>query len=354
MAVEIRLLKQSEIALANDFFNTVYGTHRTLKNFEWEFISGPRGRAIYVVAVDTDSPTTKIVGIQCAIPLELVSNTGEIILTAKSEDTLVHPGYRGQKLFERMYDLLFTECKRAGIKYIWGFTPALKAFERIGFTAPFTTSQAVLVLNPLKAYQHLSSLNPANKAIDKFKIAGLSFLCWMKALFKISGNQLIVNKSAHFNTDASLQKYYPSSQKFYFIRQDAAYIKWRLLDNPFNNNYISYQIQLRDTFSTVLINLRSGVSYIEQIFFDPSLSFRERVKVVQNVVRILSAHETPVIRVMCFTNNNEGIEMIRLLEAACFVYLDKGHHFVWKVLDDTAPIEVNQIMLSRLFTQGNA
>src|SRR6478609_6485041 len=115
MPITIRLLQDHEVELANIFFNKVYQTNRPIENFKWEFLNGPFGKAIYTIAVDDSTTThTKIVGIQCAIPIELISSKGKIVLTAKSEDTLVDPSYRGQKIFERMYELLFEECKKAG------------------------------------------------------------------------------------------------------------------------------------------------------------------------------------------------------------------------------------------------
>ena len=57
------------------------------------------------MAIDNSgSENNKIVGIQCAIPLEFTDVKGNVQLSAKSEDTLVDPAYRGQKIFERMYD----------------------------------------------------------------------------------------------------------------------------------------------------------------------------------------------------------------------------------------------------------
>jgi GNAT superfamily N-acetyltransferase len=181
MAIEIRLLQDDELYFANRFFNETYKTNRSDKDFTWEFLNGPAGKALYVAAIDTAvTDRLKIVGIQCAIPLEMMCNDGTIILTAKSEDTLVDPAYRGQKLFERMYDLLFQASRDRGIKYIWGFTPAVKAFERIGFEIPFQASQALLVKRPLEASKYLSSLNAKNKRLDRLKILLLCFASYLK------------------------------------------------------------------------------------------------------------------------------------------------------------------------------
>ena len=108
MTVSVRLLRQGEERLANDMFNRIYHSDRSIEDFEWEFIKGPFGKSIYVVAVESDGDLIKIIGIQCAIPMELVRN-GEVLLTAKSEDTLIDPSFRGMRIFEKMFDLLFED-----------------------------------------------------------------------------------------------------------------------------------------------------------------------------------------------------------------------------------------------------
>lgn len=177
MSIVVRKLSLEELPLANTFFNRIYHSKRSFSDFEWEFVNGPAGPAIYIGAVDTTiKEETKIVGIQCAIPLKMLASNGEEILTAKSEDTLVDPDYRGLGIFDKMYQLLLEKCKQLGVKYIWGFTPAYKPFVRVGFKLHFKSSQLLYVQNPLKAFRYLAQLNPENQFIDKFKIMGLCIL----------------------------------------------------------------------------------------------------------------------------------------------------------------------------------
>ena len=115
MNIRIRLLLDSEYATVNEVYNEAYGNIRPLDSFKWEFVNGPWGKAIYVIAEDLEKQGNKIIGTQSAIPMVFINGKGETVLTAKSEDTFVHPDYRGHKLFDRMYELLFSECKNAGI-----------------------------------------------------------------------------------------------------------------------------------------------------------------------------------------------------------------------------------------------
>jgi hypothetical protein len=356
MAIEIRLLQSTERELANNFFNEIYNTNRTFENFLWEFVNGPAGKAIYVIAVDTSKPALKIVGIQCAIPLELKGTDGRLILTAKSEDTLVHPDYRGQKLFEKMYELLFKECTTAGIKYIWGFTPALKAFERIGFSAPFSTSQALMVINPIKAFKHLVNLNPKNTVGDKVKILAFCLMSWVRGWKRllINTSKLVIEEVKVSDKTSVLNTFYPVAPRYFFIHQSDAYLHWRLTLNPFKNNYRNFKVVYNNIpQADVLINQRQEVSYVEQMLFSSQIASNIRLQTVKKTVSMLLESGTPLIRVLCFNNNEEAIRQIDILKKAGFTYLERGNYFVWKSLDPNNTISVGELFLTRLYTQGN-
>lgn len=353
MAIDILLLQEHEIALANNFFNAVYKVNRPLENFRWEFLNGPSGKAIYIIAVDTDvTDQTKIVGIQCAIPIELISSKGTIILTAKSEDTLVDPSYRGQKVFERMYDRLFDECRKAGIKYIWGFTPAQKAFERIGFEIPFKTEQALLVFNPFKAYRYLQQLNVQNKFADRFKIFGLSMMAWLKGFKRhvMPSAKSIVREVPLTNKSLLFQKLY-AQRDYYLLNETDPYLDWRLRQNPFNNHYTGVQFTEGDTIAgDAILNAREDVSYIEQVL---SATPAETTPMLVTLLSNARKHGTPLVRALCFSTNAELKEQGRALTKAGFTYLRRGNYFVWKSLDESNTIKPEQVLINRLFTQGN-
>ncbi len=358
MAIEIRLLENNQYELANNFFNNVYKTNRTIENFRWEFVDGPEGKAIYVIAVDTSETSfVKIAGIQCAIPIELMNADGSYILTAKSEDTLVHPDYRGQKLFEKMYALLFYECKKAGVKYIWGFTPAVKAFERLGFEIPFQTTQALLVFKPFQAFTHIKKLNTQNKFFDKFKILGLStlsFISGLKRLFVNESKKQLTEVSLTNNKESIIRTFY-KQKSYYFLRENEAYLNWRLLKNPFGNQYTNLQFGQTQTSpeADILFNIRAEVSYLEQMFFSPTLDVKAQLQILRKALKKIQRTGVSSVRVLCFENNEEMLNQINLLKKIGFVYLKRGSHFVWKQLQEENTISAHRIFFNRLFTQGN-
>lgn len=351
MSVEIRLLEDNEFELVNNFFNSIYKSNRSLENFKWEFVNGPNGKAIYVLAVDKSKDYPKIVGIQCAIPIEFISSSGKIVLTAKSEDTLVDPDYRGQKIFERMYALLFEECVKAGIKYIWGFTPASKAFERIGFTVPFKAHQGLLVNEPIAAYQHLSGLNKLNTFKEKIKIAGLSFMSFIKRWIKQPDKNQIEFKDL---SNESLQRYFiefKSGKLYHHINQTKEYIHWRQFSNPYQNQYKN--ISFANSKAQVTINFRKGIGYIEQMIFASDISESNREKIVGDACHLLLKQGVSAIRTLCFDTNDELRSQTDLYAKNGFIILKRGNWFVWKSLDNQNEIKPESILLNRFYLQGN-
>jgi GNAT superfamily N-acetyltransferase len=353
MGIQVRLIKEEERVLANSFFNRIYKSDRSTEAFNWEFVDGPFGKAIYVIAVDdSHNNETKIVGIQCAIPIELIKASGEIVLTAKSEDTLVDPAYRGQKIFEKMYDVLFEESRKAGIHYIWGFTPADKAFARIGFDIPFKTQQALAVLNPSAAYQHLTSLNPRNTFKQKIQILGLSVLSWLKANLKgwYHSTDYQITEGDLSNPDINHKSFFAPTD-LYNLHGTDRFIKWRLLTNPYMNSYVNYIVHYKNAVAgTILCNVRKDVSYIEMILVKDQRILPVALKMV---LRKIKERDANVVRVLCFNTNEILTQQMEALDKAGFVTLNRGNYFVWKNLTSANTIQYQDIFLNRLFTQGN-
>ena len=354
--IEIRLAADTEYERINALFNKAYDNKRPYKNFEWEFIKGPAGKAIYIIAVDTDKD--HIIGTQSAIPIYWSGPNGEQILTAKSEDTYVDPTYRGMKLFDRMYQLLFTECSKAGIQAIWGFTYALKPFRAVGFDIPYSQIQGLYVLDTLQSYRYLSSLNPANKTIDKIKIAGASVLSRFRALVFSSSSQyfkveeaIVSDKNIKFSKDKWQHGYYT-------IRQDNIYTQWRLVDNPYQNHYseLTFLDASDQPFLNILINIRSnGVGYVEQLIIRDDCPDSDIKKAVSQALKIMKDKGASLIRFWGFTYDHKVLQEVKILKQCGFTFTNRGTGFVWFDFnkDNANKIDPLKILLSRIYTQGN-
>jgi hypothetical protein len=119
MPLEIRLIKDTEYKAVNDFFNITPNLNspakkivRDYNEFCWEFINGPSGKAIYAAAWDIEEGKEPvIVGIQCMIPLKMISADGKSFLTAKGEDTLIdiraQIKFKQTDILRELYTILF-------------------------------------------------------------------------------------------------------------------------------------------------------------------------------------------------------------------------------------------------------
>ena len=358
-------MREDETAEVNSVYNRAYGNIRSNDYFKWEFINGPWGKAIYVLAEDLEKEENKIIGTQSAIPIVFTDGKGNKILTAKSEDTFVHPDYRGHKLFEKMYDLLFEECKNAGIQYIWGFTYARKPFLKLGFEIPFETLQGIFINRPLKAYKYLSGLNSSNSSGTRLKILGLCFLSKLKVIIRniLNGFQRStynINRSKKFNKELLINSILNSNPGLWTMDQKEEYINWRIENNPYPNNFENVSVFENDSeiyLANFLFNSREkGYVYLEEILFDKSVSVSESVLMVSNSLKMIIVSSQPaLIRFWGFDTNTITTSEISILKKSGFKFVKKGTAFVWKVLDNDSnkKIEPENLLLSRLFTQGN-
>jgi hypothetical protein len=148
--IKIRKLEDHEKNKAYDVVNRAYENKRSISQWEWEFVENPLGRSLFVIAERGD----RIIGTQ-AIILTPLNIKGLKILSAKSEETLVDKDYRGMAIFKEMYNLVFNEALQSGIEILWGFTSAIKAFQRIGFDIQSPLKSFWLVFSISKAFRYI-------------------------------------------------------------------------------------------------------------------------------------------------------------------------------------------------------
>lgn len=343
--IEVRLANEGDIDQINAFYNRIYGKNRTKEQFNWEFNSSPAGKALYIIA----EHGTKIVGTQCAIPYFVINGKNESILSAKSEDTLVDPEYRGLSLFDKMYFLLFMECRRVGIHFIWGFTYAQKPFIKLGFEIPFQASMGLLVLKPFKAYSYYSRLAKNNSAVRKLKILAL---CCKSSFDSVL---LLTKKYSNANcTDEQLPLNselinYIQNEKHFGLKLDEAFLNYRMYKNPYSSNYFQLSIvENGEIKASVYYTVNNGLCYILHLYIKDPVAGK-------NLVRNLMAHEHLkncfTIRFWGFTHNEELKEETELLRSVGFTFLNNGISFVGLSLNKEE-LNWSNFIVSRMASQG--
>jgi GNAT superfamily N-acetyltransferase len=359
--VEFSLLQDADIDDVIRFYNFIYKEDRNREKFIWEFFTAPAGKAIYVVA--KDSETMKIVGTQCAIPLELITSDGTIMLTGKSEDTLVHPDYRGLSIFEKMYDLLFEKCKENGMHYIWGFTTAKKPFLKLGFDIPYDQSQSVMALHIKTSYEYLSGLNPKNNFSSLLKIRALCVFSKLLSYKRfLKSEKFLDRKFTYTETGRTVLKTIEpqvlmAAHNGFSIKQDRPYLTWRIETNPFHDKIFNlYFISKSAIVANIIFNhYKNGVWYLINDIYAVELTQKQKKAMFRKSVKLLLKQEknsVKLIRTWDFSHNEQGINGIELRKDAGLMHIDRGISFVWKCLNTKDSLKVNDFNLSRIATQG--
>lgn len=350
--IEIRLLQEDDIDSINQLYKKSYGVERSKEKLIWEFIKGPAGPAIYVVA----SKDNTIIGTQCAIPLYLKSPEGKLILTAKSEDTLVDSAFRGQAIFEKMYDLLFKECRIAGIQYLWGFTYAAKPFKKLQFDVPFNSNFGLSVSNPIASYKLLVSLKKDRKIIENIKIGALVIIS-----FAYSKSKLIFRGDLNHNLISTrpLKEINDSrnSSIYYQLSQDESFINWRITDNPYNQHlHYSLLSATGSVIGNAICSLHiTNVAYVMHLTFNVTVKKSTKVSFIKALIKYLHKR-VAIVRFWGFENTLEGREELVLLKRSGFIFVGTGISFVWKDITETQTINLNpmEFKLSRLCAQSSS
>lgn len=347
MGIQYRLARENDYEKINDFYNKMYGKSRTINEFRWAFHESPSGPAIYVIAIHQD----EIIGTNCVIPIEL-KRSNEIILTGKSEDTLVHSDYRGKGVFENIYRLLFEECQNRGVQIIWGFTNARKAFLKQGFNIPFDNHQCIVVNDVFESYKLLKK---GRSSIEDIKY----LLFCLRSRFKLFLTKrrncpfrLEVNGYNHEKVNYLLNENSNRNSDMLFFHQNKDYLNWRIGDNPYQDSttYLSYY-EGESLVGFVSLANKDGISYILQLLFSNRLSENDKTIILQNAMHAMFDGGAVMIKNWAFDTNKLNQEDITIHKNAGFDYLSRGQGFVWKQLSGEA-INPNDFYLSQLASLG--
>ena len=151
--IEIRVVKhEDEIEQLVELFRVSFGREVSKKFWEWKYINNPIASSSPEVIVACDGG--KIVGARPFLPTELRVNN-EKILAAQHCDTMVHPKFRNQGLFNRMGEYSLQYLKEHDYVLSYGFPgPMSRAgFLRQGYRVVVPTE---IMFRPIN-YQRIFS-----------------------------------------------------------------------------------------------------------------------------------------------------------------------------------------------------
>jgi GNAT superfamily N-acetyltransferase len=228
--VQVEFLHDDDIERVNAFHNAAYGVSRSLAQWRWEFSGRIGDRRPFVVAKEGG----RIVGTQALMPITMVTPEGTA-LTAKSEETLLDSSMRGKGVFPALYAPLLELAARESIQAIWGFTPASKPFQSVGFSVPARTQQ---LLHPISARAAdvlaTTGFEGWRRHALRLGIAGASLISATRASLgpsAVPGVRLAVLEQPP-TEGAALSHEFVRTWGGATIFRDTAYLRWRFYENP--------------------------------------------------------------------------------------------------------------------------
>jgi hypothetical protein len=142
---------------------------------------------------------------------------------------------RGKGVFEKMYEPLKAFAIEQGVKVIWGFTPATKAFKSVGFNIPARTTQLVhpLSFRANAAFSDSLGTGLRRKAMNAAIAAASLVSAARVALASDHGYGVHLEILEQPPAEAgALCREFVRGWGGTTIMRDHAFLKWRYYDNP--------------------------------------------------------------------------------------------------------------------------
>jgi hypothetical protein len=163
-------------------------------------------------------------------------------------------------------------------------------------------------------------------------------------------------KFKNVSSNVSLLKKILKSENCLTLDQDENYIDWRINSNPYGNDYkeCCFENEQNEKVASIIFNIRTdGFAYIEQMLFDRLLPVSVKQSIIYNLLSYLKERKVFLIRFWGMECNHINTEEIGLLKDCGFMFSSKGTAFVYRKIDPDLCVNPYNVLISRLFTQGN-
>lgn len=361
--VKVRLATKKDIAGINEFYNEMYNLNRSEPQWEWEYGRSALKEAFFAIALDGD----KIVGTQALIPIDYIMDK-KIILSAKSEETLIHPSYRGLGIFEKMYALLIPIAKKAGISFIWGFTSAIKPFYRVGFKVSAATEQFYAPLS-FKISDEVSSKIEKTGLLKKYFYKFIyPFVVLRFRIYNIFSNKKIPPKFDYKIEEISilppniqlLSLAFSEHWRMPTINRSSDYLSWRLLNNPHCKSRVLIFIYKEQILGMICFSVTEKLEgYIVDLVAVPAPEVSMGVDKVISSLLSRATYEMKLcgaisIRGWCFGSNQFSEVLRRVSKKLGYLNIKRGEPMVIYSVDNNLDRleKFSDSYLTRILTEG--
>ena len=233
-----------EIAIL-ELFNSVFGLHRSLEHWRWQFKDNPyAGPFASQARLKADG---SLVGTHIVMPFQL-NVMGRPLLAAQTLDLVVHPDYRMQGIFESAALDCFESFKGAGVRAVVAFPNASSypGFVRtLGWMRLLFPRTFVLRLDVEDALHGLLRLRVLAKLLNA------AFRLYQRVRFRARRRLIVprVGTGLSYARSESVPEAYERlwqscrSQEVLSVWKDSRYFRWRYDENP--DHEFSYHYLVR-------------------------------------------------------------------------------------------------------------
>lgn len=344
----------SDIEIVNDFHNIYYSERRSINEWNWLFGSRRKLKSAFVVA----KYKGEVVGTQALIPIHL-NFSGSTLLSAKSEETLISPHWRGKGIFALMYKELLKWCHDEDVKVIWGFTPAQRAFTEIGFDTPFKTSQLIKIMDIRVA--KLSILETRKEPLTFKENGGIAFGRFISASREL--NTFWRGRKTHLTigeisiTEASsIMDEFSRSWKCITLDRNLEFLQWRMGENPFIRPLIIGAWNGEKLMGWIALSIdENSTGFIVDSLVPQSLTCREILEaLLYEAMEIFRKCGVGLVRTWSVNSNAYDQFFSKVSNYVGFLPYPVGEGMVMLPLQDYQKLNIslNDWYISRVFTQG--
>lgn len=201
-----------------------YDLERWLRWWRWMYKDNPAGSGRIWLAEHGG----KIVGQYAIVPVKLKIGN-EAILSSQSLDTMTHPDYRRQGMFETLARKVYDEAKKDGIYIVYGFPGKFSYPGFIKKLSWFDIRTVQLMIKPLN-WRNAVNLKVKNKFLQRVLAIGGS-LAFNKIFFGTrkppAVEDLTINQVSSFNEQINNFWAKVSSQHQIMVVRNKDYLNWR-------------------------------------------------------------------------------------------------------------------------------
>jgi hypothetical protein len=226
-----------------ELYNLVTGRSRTIEQYKWEWLNTPEGQGSIWVLEWEDNNRKEVVGHHGLIPIRF-NYFGQPMLVGKTENTMVHPGYR-KKIIYFKYEEKFVEetRKRFDLLYTTAGSGVIGKIRRqLGYSIVGGYAQYVKVIN-VKSFSKMIA-TAVNKRIHNKIVAslitGVSKL-FVPVVFLFFCRKGEIDKTIDLEKITDIEEASGKLDDFWrrnkgnfgiTVDRNSRYLKWRIFDNP--------------------------------------------------------------------------------------------------------------------------